>query len=262
MPFVRTNHFTDVNTGSFQSFYWCSLKYHWPSRINWLIYLKYHWFSGDQTLHVALKEALGKAYNLVDFSPFDQNKDGYIDMVTFVHSGCVHVYCMRNLLSTIPRPFYAVRLDLSDFLLSCFECSRLLDAFSRTLYLCFEHSSTNSQNPLIIDHPISLFGARTAMALNGVVPTRSGQPRRTAFGPTCGSCPAHSRMPRTWRCPCTTSHPRCGPLPALRWAALALLRTKQVWRVFNLTEIFECPPGFSGLLPVLNGGLKWYRVLF
>lgn len=43
--------------------------------------------SGDQTLHVALKEALGKAYNLVDFSPFDQNKDGYIDMVTFVHSG-------------------------------------------------------------------------------------------------------------------------------------------------------------------------------
>lgn len=38
-------------------------------------------------IHQALSAALAQAYNIVDFSLFDANKDGYIDMITFIHSG-------------------------------------------------------------------------------------------------------------------------------------------------------------------------------
>ena len=43
--------------------------------------------SGDQTLHQALIEALNAADAYIDFSLFDQDNDGYIDSITFLHSG-------------------------------------------------------------------------------------------------------------------------------------------------------------------------------
>ncbi|MHC4067654.1 MAG: M6 family metalloprotease domain-containing protein, partial [Planctomycetota bacterium] len=43
--------------------------------------------SGDQTLHQALIEALNAADATIDFSQFDQDGDGYIDSITFLHSG-------------------------------------------------------------------------------------------------------------------------------------------------------------------------------
>ena len=43
--------------------------------------------AADQTLHQALLEALIAADALIDFSQFDQDDDGYIDAITFVHSG-------------------------------------------------------------------------------------------------------------------------------------------------------------------------------
>lgn len=43
--------------------------------------------SGDQTLHQALIEALNAADAYIDFSQFDLDNDGYIDSITFLHSG-------------------------------------------------------------------------------------------------------------------------------------------------------------------------------
>ena len=43
--------------------------------------------SGDQTLHQALIEALNAADAYIDFRDFDQDGDGYIDSITFLHSG-------------------------------------------------------------------------------------------------------------------------------------------------------------------------------
>ena len=43
--------------------------------------------SGDQTLHQALIEALNAVDQYIDFSQFDQDNDGYIDAITFLHSG-------------------------------------------------------------------------------------------------------------------------------------------------------------------------------
>lgn len=43
--------------------------------------------SGDQTLWEALIEALDEADESLDFSQFDSDSDGFIDAITFVHSG-------------------------------------------------------------------------------------------------------------------------------------------------------------------------------
>ena len=43
--------------------------------------------SGDSTLWEALREALGKLDQTVDFSQYDMNNDGYIDSIAFIHSG-------------------------------------------------------------------------------------------------------------------------------------------------------------------------------
>jgi M6 family metalloprotease-like protein len=43
--------------------------------------------SGDSTLWAALKEALNALDGSVDFRQYDDNNDGYIDSITFLHSG-------------------------------------------------------------------------------------------------------------------------------------------------------------------------------
>lgn len=43
--------------------------------------------SGDSTLWEALREALDALDDSVDFSEYDANNDGYIDSITFIHSG-------------------------------------------------------------------------------------------------------------------------------------------------------------------------------
>jgi M6 family metalloprotease-like protein len=43
--------------------------------------------SGDSTLWEALREALNELDGTVDFSQYDQNNDGFIDSIAFLHSG-------------------------------------------------------------------------------------------------------------------------------------------------------------------------------
>ena len=43
--------------------------------------------SGDSTLWEALREALDQLDGTVDFNQYDSNNDGYIDAITFLHSG-------------------------------------------------------------------------------------------------------------------------------------------------------------------------------